>query len=132
FRFRFLTCLGLTLGKRCDPIDHLLHGESVGIEVHGVRSEAEGRVCARAVAMIALADFAQYLVEVGAGTLAHEVPEAPPGALLRACVEVDLHFGVGEDYGSNIPPLHDDAALRGQAALLLNQRGTDAWNRRDL
>ena len=49
------------------------------------------------------------------------VGRAPPGALLRRRIQVNLHVGVGEHHGADVPSLYDHAVPASQRALAIDE-----------
>ena len=51
--------------------------------------------------------------------------------LLRTCREKDLDLGIGKDDRADVTTFHDDVVMRGDAALLLDERRAYRGNGRD-
>ncbi len=57
---------------------------------------------------------------------------AAPGTLYRVSIEKDFHLSVGENDGTDVAPLHDNAILFRNAALMAEQCTADAWDGGDV
>ena len=77
-----------------------------------------------AVLIIPAADVLQNGFEISVHTFFLQFPEAAGGPGLGAGGEEDLHTGVRQDHGADVPPIHQDVVGAGHAPLQFQQKGT--------
>src|ERR1035438_7839087 len=89
-----------------DGLFHFFYRQNGGIQIEGVGRLREGRIGARAVALIALLHLRRQHALGDFVALGARFPQAPPHTLVGGGVEEHFDMGIGKAHGPDIAAFH--------------------------
>ena len=116
---------------RQNPLPALAEGAAGGVQAHRVLRRAQGGGGAVGIVVVPLLHLPENIL---IGLFRSPLPQLLPaaaGPVLRGGGEEDFHLGLRQDHGADVPAIHDDAPLPGQAPLHLHQKSSDLRNTGD-
>ena len=109
-----------------DPVYLLFDGERSGVDLLGAFGLAEGGGRARTVDAVAFEQVGLHFFQSRGDARVRELRQAPFGPDPRVRHHVELEVRMGEDGGSDVPPVEDAGMGRGDLALQLDHLLADA------
>src|SRR2546428_2930245 len=105
------------LDELYDASDDLVRWDPRRVDDDRVRSDAQRRVVARAIPVVALLLCLPHRFQVPGGASGLHLFEPAAGTLVQRRIQEYLDLRVGKHHRSDVPPLHPDPPFDPQAAL---------------